>query len=72
MWEKPTTWAVKKIGGVRAKSVHTTKEEAELMLPSKDYFIEVREGERTRCQNFCQVSGFCNQYAEYTSGKDAV
>jgi hypothetical protein len=72
MWEKPTTWAVKKIGGVRAKSVHTTKEEAELLLPSKDYFIEVREGERTRCQNFCQVSSFCTQYAEYTSGKDAV
>jgi hypothetical protein len=25
MWEKPTTWAIKKVGGVRAKSVHDTE-----------------------------------------------
>ena len=71
MWEKPTTWAIKKDGGVRAKSVHTTKEEAELLLPEKDYFIEVRQGERTRCQNFCQVSGQCNQYQQYLSTKES-
>jgi hypothetical protein len=26
MWERPTTWAIKKVGGVRAKSVHDTEE----------------------------------------------
>jgi hypothetical protein len=26
MWERPTTWALKKVGGVRAKSVHDTEE----------------------------------------------
>jgi hypothetical protein len=71
MWEKETSYAIKKVGGVRAKSVHTTKEEAELLLPAKDYFIEVRQGERTRCQNFCQVNGQCNQYQQYLSTKES-
>ena len=66
-WEKQTTYAVKKEGGVRAKSVHTTKEEAESALEStgKGYFLEVRAGERTRCAKFCQVSPWCKQYKDY-------
>jgi len=64
MWEKETTYAVKKEGGVRAKSVHKTREEAEAAL-TKGYFLEVREGERTRCANFCQVADFCDQFQTY-------
>ena len=64
MWEKETTYAVKKEGGVRAKSVHKTREEAEAVL-TKGYFLEVREGERTRCQSFCQVAPFCEQWKQY-------
>ena len=70
MWEKPTTYAVKKEGGVRAKSVHATKEAAEAALPEKGYFIEVREGERTRCEKFCQVSPFCQQHKQYLATKE--
>ena len=66
MWERETTYAVKKEGGVRAKSVHKTQEEAEAVL-TKGYFIEVRQGERTRCANFCQVADHCNQYQQYKS-----
>ena len=69
MWEKTTTYAVKKDGGVRAKSVHQTMADAEVALPTKGYFIEVREGERTRCANYCQVSQFCNQYQTYLKEK---
>lgn len=69
MWEKPTTYAVKKEGGVRAKSVHATREEAEAAL-SKGYFVEVREGERTRCKSYCQVSQFCSQYRKYLEAKE--
>lgn len=72
MWEKPTTYAVKKEGGVRAKSVHATRGEAEAVLPPKGYFIEVREGERTRCKSYCQVSSFCSQYQEYLKGKESA
>ena len=69
MWEKPTYYAVMKEGGKRAKSVHEAREAAEKALPEKGYFIEVREGGRTRCESFCQVSGFCSQYQTYLKEK---
>jgi len=66
-WEKPTTYAVKKEGGVRAKIVCSSQEEAEdeLQKAGKGYAIEVRLGERTRCANYCQVSQWCKQYQTY-------
>lgn len=64
MWEKPTTYAIKKEGGVRAKSVHTTLEAAQAAL-APGYTIEVRNGDRTRCSKFCQVAPFCSQYTVY-------
>ena len=70
MWAKPESFAVKKEGGVRAKSVHATKEAAEAALPEKGHFIEVREGERTRCEKFCQVSPFCQQHKQYLATKE--
>lgn len=71
MWEKQSTWAIKKEGGVRAKSVHSTKEEAELNL-TKGYFIESRPGERTRCKSYCQVANFCSQYQTYLKENQSV
>jgi hypothetical protein len=71
MWEKPSTWAIKKEGGVRAKSVHSTKEEAELNL-TKGFFIEHRPGERTRCKSYCQVANFCSQYQTYLKENQSV
>ena len=66
-WEKPTTYAVKKEGGVRAKIVCASEEEAneELVKAGKGYFLETRLGERTRCANYCQVSQWCEQYKSY-------
>ena len=71
MWEKPTTYAVKKEGASRAKSVHGVLEEAEdaLEKAGKGYTLEVREGDRTRCSNFCQVAPFCSQYQQYIKEK---
>ena len=67
MWEKPTTYAVKKIGGIKARNVCATQEEAagKIAEYGKDYEIEVRQGERTRCANFCSVRDFCSQWKEY-------
>jgi len=70
MWEKPTIYAVRKIGGVRAKALYGNKEEAQealaaLNIKKPDYEIEVRDGERTRCARYCQVSKFCTQNQEY-------
>jgi RecB family exonuclease len=67
MWETQSTWAVKKTGGVRAKSVHQSEAEAQAALESlgKGYEIEHRPGERKRCANFCQVNQYCQQYLNY-------
>ena len=67
MWEKPTTWAVIKVGGKRAKSVHSTQRDADadLSTAGKGYEIQVRPGERTRCKSYCQVSQWCTQYQKY-------
>lgn len=67
MWEKPTMWAIKKAGNKRATNVCLTLEDAEAKKEElgKGYEIEVRPGERTRCAEFCQVSGGCKQYQEY-------
>jgi len=72
MWEKPTTYAVKKEGAARAKSVHADLEEAEEALEKagKGYALEVRAGERTRCANFCPVSQFCDQYEAYLRNEE--
>ena len=68
--QKSESFAVKKDGGVRAKSVHKTRDEAEIAMPSKGHSIEHRLGARTRCESFCQVSGFCKQHQLYLSTKE--
>lgn len=71
MWEKETVYAVKKDGNVRAKSLHSSMEEAEAALEEagKGFHIETRPGERTRCANYCTVSKFCDQYQRYLEEK---
>lgn len=76
-WEKPTVYALKKDGNVRAKSVHETREAAETALTAatekakkgEKFLIEVREGSRVRCESFCQMAGMCSQYQAYLSTK---
>ena len=70
-WEKPTVYAVKKLGGVRANRVFYKREDAQRYLEEvgDKYEVEVREGERTRCENYCNVAQFCSQYQDYLKGK---
>ena len=67
MWEKPTVYAVRKVGGVKARNLCQTRQEAQEKLAEygDGYEIDVRQGERTRCKNFCQVSAYCSQYSQY-------
>ena len=71
MWERPTTYAVMKEGGKRAKKVFLVKQEAEAFLAEQKgaHFIETREGGRTRCESFCQVAPFCEQWKNYRKEK---
>jgi hypothetical protein len=72
MWEKPTTYAIKKIGNKRAFKVYATEKDALDAIEDMEsnYEIEVRKGERTRCENFCPVSAYCQQYRDYLLTKE--
>jgi len=74
MWEKPTTYAIKKVGNKRAFKVYETEKDAldAIADMEKTYEIEVRPGERTRCTNFCPVSQYCEQYRDYLNNKETV
>ena len=67
MWEKPAVWAIKKTGNIRAKALYDNEVLAnqELEKLGKGFEIEYRPGERTRCEKFCPVSGYCQQYRDY-------
>lgn len=73
MWEKPTTWAIKKKGGVKAKKVYDNEAHAVEALKElgDEYDIEVRPGERTRCATFCPVNAYCQQWRDYNDGTKA-
>lgn len=68
-WTKPTTWAVVKKGNKRAAKVCDTEQEAKNWIATiappvgVKYEIQKRQGGRTRCENYCSVSGFCTQWA---------
>ena len=65
-WMKPDKFAVKKdIDAKRALKVCDTEEQAKEIIKTKEgYIIEYRKGEPTKCQRFCDVSGFCTQYQD--------
>lgn len=70
MWEKPTVYAVKKLGAARATSLHSDKNEALDKAIATKQVMETRIGERTKCNSFCEVSKFCTQHAEYLKSKE--
>ena len=63
-WAKPTTWAVMKTGRKSAVRVLDTQAEAEAMAAEKGagHYVECRPGSYTRCEGYCPVSQWCNQY----------
>lgn len=65
-WETPEKFAVYKVGANKATRLLSTREEAEAYIRYKrlgnEYAIEHRPGERTRCEKYCPVKNFCNQY----------
>lgn len=71
-WEKPTTFAIKKKGNKRATLVVKSEEEAlhQVSQLGEAYVIERRPGERTRCEKFCSVAPWCEQYQEYKQRSD--
>jgi hypothetical protein len=63
-WAKPAVYAVKKKGGKRADALFDSKAaaEAHASMRGPDYSIEFRPGQSTRCEDYCPVSEFCEQF----------
>lgn len=69
VWERPEKYAVMKKGNVRASRVLDTKFEAGEWVASQShpqvYTVEIRPAERPRCENYCSVSEFCEQFKQW-------
>lgn len=64
-WARPSTWAVTRPGRVSALRVLSSKQEAEQWIGDKDGLsVEERPGKSVRCEDYCLVKKFCNQYME--------
>jgi len=69
MWERPERFAVMKKGNKKASRVLDSKLEAGQWMASQpnpsQFEIEVRPAERPRCENYCSVSQFCEQFKRW-------
>lgn len=73
-WTQPGKWAVMKTGGKRAVRLYDSHAEALVHLSdandSKLSIVE-RKGVKTRCEQYCSVKNFCDQYRmESTNATD--
>lgn len=59
-WYSGTKWAIVKPGNMRALKVYDTEPDSG-QVP-QGYHVEVRPGEYKRCQMYCDVSAFCDQW----------
>ena len=69
-WAKPTVYAVMKEGRKSALSLCMTQDQANKEKEGLGHehgvnkvYIEVRPGEKTKCESYCSVKKFCSQYA---------
>jgi len=68
-WEKPTVYAVMKKGRKSAIKLYSDKKEADERAEKEKGYVEIRQGEKVRCKEYCPVNKFCKQYKEYTEIK---
>lgn len=64
-WRKNQKWAVMKPKRARAVAIKDTKEEADKYiqdLGDRSAYVEFRPADAIRCNNFCDVQPWCNQY----------
>ena len=62
-WQGETTWALKKAGASRAYKVFDVYEDAIKTLSEKpEYQLETREGTCKKCDEYCNVAQWCQQY----------
>ncbi len=64
-WAKGDKYAVGKYGAKRATKVFDTEEDAKDYMKGTDLCLQKRPGLRTRCAEYCSLSGLCSQYQEF-------
>ena len=66
-WKKDDTWAMKKKGRKTAVKVFHDEQEANDALEkfgTSDNWIEHRKGRFTRCEDYCDVQQWCDQFSK--------
>jgi hypothetical protein len=61
IWAKPSKWAVMQRGRKTAVKLYDTEADASASLASNQY-VEYRPGIATRCESYCPVAQFCDQW----------
>jgi hypothetical protein len=61
-WQDPSQWAVYKQDGKRAVKLHDNELDAKIHMSQIKGRIEFRPSVPTRCENYCKVKNYCNQY----------
>ena len=63
-WSRGAKWAVKASpNSVRAKKVFDSEDEAIAMASTTaNWIVEHRPSQPLRCQKYCEVSKFCDQF----------
>ena len=62
-WIRPSKFAVQKThDSKRAFKLFNNGKDAKKLAKEKGYIVSERKGEPIRCQRFCEVSEFCEQY----------
>ncbi len=74
-WAKPAKYAVYKPGAGKATKLCDTRAEAEVYINDRKlygYEIEERRASRLRCERYCSINKFCNQYQAYLGVDNGV
>lgn len=63
-WEQPPKYAVMKKGRKSAVRLFDTQAEALAMIEVRgsNHYLVIRQGQSIRCQDYCAVAPFCDQY----------
>jgi len=70
-WQKDNAWAVMKEGRKSAVRVFDNEKDAkELNKTEPKFYIEFRKGESVRCEKYCLVKEWCDQYQNEIKQKD--
>jgi hypothetical protein len=61
-WERPTVYALMKEGRKSAVKLYDTENEANAAATDKGHYVEIRQGQSVRCEDYCSANRFCPYY----------